>query len=722
MSLAIETNVADQDMERNNVRDIAATAEQIRQVDSIAVLGASAKSFFSRVFLHTLLGNGFEGTVYPIHLRDDTVMDLPAYPSVEALPADPDMGVLVLRADRCLGAIKDLYARGCKLVLVLSDGFAETGDADGIALQGEMEDYCREHDIVLIGPNCIGLADFNRGLVALGAPLPTGIQAGRVSLVAQSGALLVSMLIGFQQERVGVDLAVSIGNASGLDVIDSLELCLQSDKTSVVCAYVEGFGSDVARLERVLAHAKSLNKRVILLKSGKSETAQRIAMSHTASIAGSAAYSEALLARHDVVAVGDIEEMVRAAALEDCFADASAGLFVLTSTGGGASIASDLAAEHGVGLTELTEETLERLRALMPASGFIGNPMDMSGQVASGQVSVADVYDVLFADPGVGVVLFVGPTGFPDDSADRDVHRKQLEDIVLSTEKHDLRLVVASVANQSWTDWIASFVERHPTVLAVSGLGATMAGIGRLHAAERSRAPLAPTIKHESSNSSEQTTGIVLDEAEGREVLAKIGFPIVAGSSVGDADDAGALASRLGFPVVVKGVLPGVSHKFAIGGVILGLHDEAAVVAACNTMTTTMTQREDVTLQGFLVEQMVTGIEFIVGLTRHEMFGPAMTFGLGGVLAETTSLNATALLPLAEQAGFEPIFRRAGLDRLMSSFPPQTYRTIVDSLHRLSEAFVSGDLQDFSTAEVNPLFVTATGDVLAGDVLLLRQP
>lgn len=682
-------------------------------ITSIAVVGASERSFMCGLLVGSLREYGFAGEVWPVHPRETTVFGLPTHRSVAALPGPPSIGVLVLRADRCLTEVAALRNIGCRLVVVFSDGFAETNEPDGVARQRALTEYCQAHDVVLIGPNCVGVADFAAGVAAVSLPLPPGLTAGRVSLFAQSGALLFSMLAGLRNEHVGVDLVLSIGNAAGLGVIDALELCMSRPGTDTVCGYVEGFGSDPRRLADVLRHADAVGKRVILVRTGTSEVARRIAMSHTATIAGPSRHVDALCARYGVVRVPGIEDMVRTAAL----VGNSAGLLVLTSTGGGAGLAGDLAAAAGVTLAELGVDTLDRLRDLVPNSGFLGNPMDLSAQVAGGRIPMADLYDVLLSDPGVRTVLFVGATGFPDDRPSRQVHRRQLDELASATDKHGVRLVVAGVVHEPWTEWLDSFLADHPGTVAVAGIAATLAAIGRLQRVDGDPAPAAAPP----ARSAPAAVDAVLDEAEGRAALTGADLAVVPGDSAATEDDAVAIADRVGYPVVVKGVVPGLSHKFAAGAVVLGCCDADAVRQACRRIADRIGANPALRLTGFLVEGQVAGTELLVGLTRDGEFGPAVTLGVGGTLAETTDLNATALLPLGGRATVARLAGDAGLTGLLTAFGHATGAAVLDYVHRLGTEFTEGRLAGYATVEVNPLFVTPAGDVLAGDVLMVRR-
>jgi len=694
--------------------------------EAVAVVGASPRNFFAHAAVENLLRYGFTGPVLPVNPSEQPVLGLTTYADVDALPCNVQLGVVGVRASLCLDVSKQLAERGAQVLVVLSDGFGETGTAEGRELEEALASWCADAGIVLFGPNGVGYGDFTTSTVCVGEPIPVAMAAGGVSVVSQSGGMLSSILAGLAEDGVGVDFVASIGNGAGVDVLDALEICLHRDTTEVIAAYVEGLGDDVPRVVDLLKRIDASGKRLLALKPGRTATAQQLVMSHTATLAGPDAVVRSLLADLGVAVVDTVEQLVRTARLAMVVPALSAdrGVAVLGSSGGAASVTSDMADHYGVPLPPYADDTVAALRDLVPDSGHVGNPIDLSGRSGGDQVDTDRIYGLIASDPTVGALLLPFSAILPDDSPGRVAHRNYLEAMAGISDRHGTPLVVSTLAGQVVNDWLRGLEQRHQQTVVVRGLDATMAALGALTNGVSGSAavPEASPDGAAASGVGAPTggRGPVLDEATGRAVLAAVGFPVVPGQRCDDDADLPAVAGAVGFPLVAKGVLPNVSHKAAVGGVVTGLGSPDAAVAAVAAMRERC-RAGGIQMDGVLLERMVSGLELLVGLTRDPVYGPAVTVGLGGLLAETTDLHATAALPFGRAGGVSRLLDAAGIAGAVDrSGVPQAQ--VEDQLDLLCRQFVDGDLAGYQTVEVNPLFLTPTGDLWAADVLLIPLP
>lgn len=670
----------------------------------VALVGASERSFFARFALHNLRAQGYAGELWPVNPRAAEVLGLRAYRSIADLPAAPDLGVVALAPERCLEAVRELADAGTRVVIVLSDGFAETGREPGIGYERALAELCRARALTLIGPNCVGAADFRLRLVCLGQPIPGRVAAGAVSIVSQSGGLLTSVLDAIVGEGLGADLCLSIGNGTCFDAVDGLAAAIERDTTRAVCAYVESFGSDIARLEAVLARARDLGKPVALVKVGQTDLGRRIALSHTATIAGPDHYLDALLRQYGALRCADIEEMARVVAVAlQVGALGRRGVAVLGGSGGTAGLVGDLVASVPMPLARFSRATVARLKSVVPDSGFAGNPLDLSGR-AAGSPEIEAAYDAIFADPDVGAVLLPFSVTLPDEQPERVAHRDYLELLAGKSDASDKPLVVATLVAQPRPGWVDGLVARHAHTSVYIGLRSTMAALARLGVPRPVR-PGRPAAHHAVST--------VLSEADGRQRLEAIGFPVMPGQVCSNVGAAARALAHLGAPVVLKAVLPGQAHKSRLGGVEVGLATPAQVRDAWTSITARTSAR------AVLVERMVGGLELLVGLERDPDHGVALTLGLGGALTETVGAHATQVLRRGLRPSLPELIRLAGLEALFARLPLDTRRRLAQAVALLSREFVSGALRDCRSVEVNPLFVTPAGEVLAADVLIV---
>jgi acyl-CoA synthetase (NDP forming) len=682
------------------------------RAERIAVVGASTRQFFAYWTIQNLQSFQFEGDIWPVHPAETEVLGHPTWRSIEELPSAPDLAVVAIRASASPEAVRRLRARGCETIVVLSDGFAETGTPEGRALQQELVEAAGE--ATLIGPNAMGVADFHAGMVAVGGPLAREVRPGSVSIVTHSGGLLSTILSGLCTEGLGADLCISIGNGAAFGLLDGIEACAARDTTETVAIYMEGLGDEAGRLGEVLDRTAAAGKRVVVLQPGRSESAQAVVESHTAQLVGPHDVAEALLHRHGALVVEDLQTLVRVAHLAPVADGGARGraVAVLGSSGGAAGLTADLAHRHEMPLADFGETTRAALARLVPSSGTIGNPMDLSG----GAADVAAAFEAVGRDPAVAVLLLVFPAPFPDDSPERESHRQYMETTATASAASGTPLIISSLVSQAQTDWCRAFTARHDHVRVVQDIGATCRALAALlgPAATQTRTRLSAVR----SRRAEPGRGVALSEAEGRELLVAAGLSVVPGELCRSEEDLRAAAVRLGGPLVVKAVLPGVAHKAGVGGVTIGLCDAEAAVAACRQMRDACAAA-GLPPDGYLVEEMVTGTELLIGLTRDPQYGPAVTVGVGGHLAETGIAHATDVLPLGGRSAALGLLASAGLAAALAAWGTGNDR-LLGYLLRLCDAFTTGSLASAATVEINPLFVTPDGRVLAGDVLVYR--
>ncbi|MFF1555545.1 acetate--CoA ligase family protein [Rhodococcus erythropolis] len=694
-------------------------------IKHVAIIGASEQRFYASTVMRCLRSSTTPLAIYPVHPTTDSFLGEQVWTSIDELPESPDLAVLLVRPQLCLEQLDMLNKRGCKKVIVVADGFAETGTPEGIAHQAALVEAATMYGTGLLGPNSVGFADVSAGLYSLAVPTPHGLSAGYLSIISQSGALLVGALATATAAGIGIDLAVSVGNGAVSDVIDAISTALDRVTTKTVFAYVESFGDDAARLEEMLAHAAAAGKRLIILHSGRSDIGRSITASHTGSLAVPRRFIDSLLARYGVVQIDSFEQLAPTVAVAAAFGTRPVGAsFVVTSTGGGAAITGDLAEAHNLPLADLGQLTQRGIEGMLPDSGYAGNPLDMSSMSMDAE-QAAQVYDAILADPAVGHLVFIAATGFPDDRPERQFHRDQLEVLAECANTHGKILIVAAMPLEPLSDWMRRKLLAHSGLVAVSGVESAVTAIAALHSAGtgddsetrtrgRRRTSQSGPLQHS------QPRLTVLTEKDGRAALEAVGVSVVPGCAVGVGEAPADVADKIGYPLVLKGIVPGLSHKMAAGAVELGLGNRESVQAAVDRMKTRLAEHPDeLQLEGFLLERMVSGTELLVGLTRDPTYGPAVTIGLGSSLAEVTDHHATAILPLHPHSGLDRLIRDARLERLAQRLHEDVRERLYDSVSRLCDEFVAGGLDSYSTVEINPLFITPAGEILAGDALLV---
>jgi acetyl-CoA synthetase (ADP-forming) len=681
--------------------------ERILHPRSVAVFGASdSKDKFGGRIMHFLVHHGFPGDIYPINLRRTEVLGRKAYPAIADVPRPPDVAILAVPSVALVDGVAAAAAAGVGCCVIISTGFAEAGE-DGMARQAALVEVTRRTGTRLVGPNCMGLiVPHHRLALCSSVVLDTaGLRDGPIGLVSQSGALMVSIFDRAAADGIGFRHCVSLGNQVDLEICDFLEYLVADSRTEAVCLYIEGL-LDGARFRRGLAAARHAGKPVLLVKTGRTEAGVKSARSHTASLAGAFDVFEAVCRDEGAVIARDPDDMVRAAHfLVRHRAPRRGGVAILSSSGGGAGIASDRVSELGVPLAEFAPATRAGLdELLLPPQAL--NPIDLGGRRKPEEVEIAgDVARLCFGDPGVawGLAILTSMPFFA-------TRTRLIGEAARAVDKPVLIALTPGAAadapRRALREAGIFYVDRTEDALRVLAL---LADYDRrdLHASPASRPDglPAPTALRGLPEGA-------LTEGEVKRLVATYGVPVAREVTVTTPDATADAATRLGFPVVLKAVSRQLVHKSDAGGVRLGLGSAEAVVAAAREMTQELERSApSVKLDGFSVQEQVPGeAEVIVGARRDPQFGPVVMVGGGGIAVEMLRDVALAPAPvsLARARAMLRSLRMAPLLTGARGRPPLDVEAVTDAVVRLS--WLATDLGPrLVDLEVNPLLVRRAG-------------
>ena len=382
------------------------------QPTSVAVIGASddPEKLTSRPITY-LQKHGFQGSIYPVNPRYETVAGLTCYADVASLPSVPDVAIVLVGANRVIDVVRQLAEAGTGAAIVLASGFGEAG-AEGQRRQRELKDAAGSMRI--LGPNTIGLVNLTDGITlsASGALEMDGLQTGSIALVSQSGGILGSLLSRAAARGVGFSKLVATGNEADLDVSDIIDHLLEDDATSVIAVYLEGLRKP-ERFREVAARAASLGKPIVVFKVGRSESGARSAVSHTGALAGADAIYEALFQQVGIIRAETFAELLDIpVALATKRVLKGQRVAVVTSTGGAGSLVADSCGMAGFDTPAPDEPTAERLRALdLRDAALDRNPIDVT--LAGLRPDLfRNIINILFESPSYdAVIVIVGSSG-----------------------------------------------------------------------------------------------------------------------------------------------------------------------------------------------------------------------------------------------------------------------------------------------------------------------
>ncbi len=600
---------------------------------SIAVLGASRNpAKLGHRLLENVRAGGYAGRIHPVNPGGEPILGLETVASIEALPEGVDLALVSLPAAAVPAALEALAARRAGAAVVLSSGFGEVDDG-GRGVQRDLLATARAAGMRLVGPNCMGVYSAPCRLNATYFwDLPR--LDGGIGVISQSGAYGGLIFRHLGSRGLGVRHFLSIGNQADVDVAEIVEYLADDAGTTVIACFVEAL-RDGRRFVAATRRATT-RKPVVVFKGGRSDAGRRAAGSHTGALAGTYDVYRAAFRRAGAVAVDDTEELfdaIEALAASAHRRPAAPALAVVTVSGGPSVVAADAAEQAGLAVPPLSAETRAALRALLPPFAAVGNPVDLTPQVAPEQIGAAvrlvfdqpEIAGVVVIDVGLdiaeladAIVEASGATGKPAVAFTADAPG-------IAERFRRGGIAVLSSPERAVRAWRALWRARTTPDVAASPPRAVPTDLARAIAA----APAGP-----------------LPYALARRALEAMGVTFCRERGSTTEDEAVAAADALGYPVVVKADAPDLLHRTEAHGVHLDVADEPGVRQAFRDL------RARLGAPRVLVQERVPpGAELLLGGRRDPVFGPTVVAGLGGILAEVVRDVSLALAPVdAEEA------------------------------------------------------------------------
>ncbi|MBN9562797.1 MAG: acetate--CoA ligase family protein [Alphaproteobacteria bacterium] len=670
---------------------------------SIAVIGASgdATRIGGRPIAY-MRAHGFKGTILPVNPNRPEVQGVKAFPSVADLPETPDVAIVAVPANLAVQAIEDLGRKGTKGAIVFTAGFAEVDEA-GEREQDRMLAAARAHGMRLLGPNCLGAFDGRTGYYAtFTASLDSGLPIpGRIAIASQSGAYGTHVFTIARNRGIGASLCVMTGNEGDVTVGDVIGWMAEHPDTDVIAAYVEGVREADSFLAS-LAAAKAAKKPVVLMKVGRSALGTAAAKSHTASIAGDDAVTEAVLNEFGVVRARTTEEMLDIAhtATRRIY-PARNTLGVLTVSGGAGVLISDVAEQVGLPMPEMPKPAQARLKELVSFSAT-RNPVDATAQVSNDMTLITKFFGELEREGGYSSVLaFFSQVAA---SSRGPLLREKLAEVVqqFPDRLHVLSVITPPEITRNFESdgWI---VHEDPTRAVVA-----IEAMGRFGAAFEAGPGLPPpTVPAVTLPATTPT------EAEAKRLLAEAGIDSAPERACPTPAEAVAAAESFGFPVVMKILSPDILHKSEIGGVLLDVADAAGVRDGFATLLDRAKRAAPAArIEGVLVaKQLKGGVECILGIHRDPVFGPIAMFGLGGIFVEILKDVVFRRCPFGEDVAEQMIRSIKGAPLLLGARGrrPADVKALARMLARLS-VFAHQAGPRLASIDLNPVFAMPEGE------------
>jgi acetate---CoA ligase (ADP-forming) len=680
--------------------------ESLFRPEAVAVIGASASpGKVGNAVMANLVQGGFAGKIIPVNPGTGEILGLSTYPSLHEAGEKVDLSVIAVPAPAVRGAVEESLRAGARSVVVMTAGFRETGP-EGAAREAELVELCRREGARMLGPNCLGVINAHHRMNATFAQgLP---EAGGISVISQSGALLAALLDLAGERHLGLAKMISIGNKADLDEIDLLEALADDPETKVVVAYLESItsGDEFVRMAEQVTAVKPL----IVLKAGTSEAGVRAASSHTGSLAGADIAYGAAFRRAGVIRADTFESIIDyATGLATQPLPRGNRVAIITNAGGPGIMAADAVEHAGMCIASLDDFAATSLKCKLPAAASVGNPIDVLGDADPERYRTAVC---ACADaPGIdSIVVILTPQAMtkPAETARAIATCARGEKPLLAVFMGGADVLPGR------DELVASGLPDYPSPeRAVAALQVMCQYVSWRRRPPRvvtrfpvNRRPVERIIMQHLRHGRAQ-----VNEVKAKQVLAAYDFTVPRGGVARSTEEAADLAERIGFPVAMKILSPEIIHKSDVGGVRVNLGNRQAVMDAFDLMMLRIPQINPAArLDGVYVEEMAPGgLEVILGMTRDPQFGPMLMFGLGGIFVEVMKDVTFHLAPITAEEAMQMLRAtrsyallegargRAGVDLL----------GIAGGLQRISQLVT--DFPQIAELDINPFMVGEVG-------------
>ncbi|MDN5925624.1 MAG: acetate--CoA ligase family protein [Hyphomicrobiales bacterium] len=688
---------------------------------SIAIIGASDRSRWSTTIVQNLDSCGYRGRLSLINPRGGMVHGRQALSSCAEVEGGIDMGVVLVPGEAVPGVVADLADAGARSAMILTSGFAETGE-DGARRQMQVLELARSRNLRLLGPNSLGYLNFADRVWAWATPIKAPSRSEGVGILSQSGATALFMANLAYEQDIGLSHVIATGNEADTGITDFLDHLIDMPSVRSLALFIETV-RDPEGFIRAAEKALRMAKPIVVLKVGASEVTARSAEAHTGALVGDDRVFDGICRQYGIIRVGAIEELLATA---DIAARTGVlrpgGIAVLSNSGGICEIAADRAEEHGIALPELSEAAEATLRELIPGYGTPHNPLDLTGGIDP--ANCERIVRVLGQE---GVYSAILCPYYPVPAREDQISERLTalhHGIARGMAGNDVPGLLVSYTSTHVTDLTREIVARDALPYHACGLDRAVAALaGIMRWSERQRnppsIPSAAAAIHPSREGARPGT-----EHEALSFLASFGVPVVPARLVTTAADAAAAALEMDGAVAVKIASPDIAHKSDIGGVILNVEGRAAVEQAfLRVVEAARRHKPGARIDGAVVSPMRQGgLELFVGCTRDPQWGPVLAVGLGGIWVEILKDVSLRLLPVdgREVRRMLNELRGAGLLAGQRGVPGADQDAVAEAIVRIGDAAAACG-SDLRALDVNPLWVRGSR-VEALDALFDWQP
>ena len=672
----------------------------------IAVIGASDREgSIGAKILGNLIGVGYKGAVFPVNAFRDTVHGITAYPSISKIPRVIDLAIIAVPAHTVPQIVEECGEAGVSGIIICSAGFREVGE-EGIIIEKKILGFQKKYGMRIIGPNSFGIIRPKANLYATFADEKAS--PGKIAFISQSAALCASALDWASEAQVGFSAVVSTGSMLDVDFGDLIDYFGSDPQTKSIVLYVESIKN--ARKFMSAARGFARTKPIVVVKAGRFQETVIQTLSHSGFLGGEDAVYDSAFRRAGIVRVETMIDLFNCAeALAMQPNPTGPNLTIITNAGGPSIMAADQLIAKGGKLSQLSQETMKCLRNILPPYCCTANPIDILEEGTPSRFK--DVMELCLKDQNSnGFLLIYAPQAASDPSA----VAKAVMELSQQTKKP---ILTCLMGEDSRCGEARRFLHRNgiPTFPTPEQAVSTFIYMYRYTQGLELLYQTPEELFEEPTNSAALKSILKQAYGQGQQALslcdslrflAAYKIPTVKTLIATTSDEAEVLASKIGFPVVMKALSPQVTHKFKIAGVLLNICSTLEVQASFGELAKKVQKIGETTeFQGVAIQPMICrkGYELLIGSKKDSQFGSVVVFGRGGTeteLFKDVSIGFPPLNQVLARRLIEDtiIFQHANLSEF-----PLNVKALEEILVKFSQLVI--DFPEIKEIDVNPLIV-----------------
>lgn len=689
---------------------------------SVAIIGASKfPEKVGAIALKNIADSGFKGEIFPVNPKENEISGYKCYPDVDSLPEIPDLAVLAIPSTISLNVLEEVGKKGIKNAVIFTAGFKEIG-VEGETLQKHLEEIADKYKINVLGPNCLGYANNHLPInVTFGQVIK---ERGNLRIISQSGAIAASLFDWCQTTKLGYGEFVTIGNKAVITENDILKYWVtqkQPEITDNRLSQVSPIGlylESIADGQEFVKIAKEISKTtpIFALKPGKSKAAVTAMHSHTGAIAGEDSVLEVAFKQAGIIRCHEMSQffdMARAFAWEN--APKGPRVAVVSNAGGPAVLSTDSIEEAGLQMAQFGEETKKKMSAFLPRMASFLNPVDILGDALADRFGQA--LEAVLQEPSVdAAIVILTPQLMTQIEKTADIigklSAKYSQPVLCSFIGGSLASVGEKILNEYKIPSFA-FPEMAIKTLSLMWQWQNWRDIESKKVTPKKESleidfENIQNILTLAKNNHQQN----LDNFSANDVIISAGISTPLTLSLSDIDQAEHFAEKVGWPVVLKLSSPGLLHKADVGGVITNINSTEELQKAWKKLTSQISFLDEESKNGLKIqiqEQIIGGVEVIVGVKKDPNFGPVILFGAGGKYAEILADRNLLLLPIGESEA-NNFVQQSKIYNLLKGFrgdPPYDLDILYETIIRLG--ILAESMPEIAEIEINPLIITHDG-------------